>query len=253
MEVVASIFLEDLGSADFLQVSSQDAETHFADARLANAYSQQELRMLLQGIRSSETTVDDITEAWRHFKDLLESAQLPYVRKECDGCCDIKTSSDLLNVDCGHSYCNNCVTERVELATKDEALCPVKCCSEIPLVQVSKYLAPPLLGLYKEKIIEFQTLGRVYCSNPNCLHHILDENIDSANKVANCNHCRSTTCMLCKTALHQGQDCPVDTNNNLLLETAKQQGWMQCYSCGRVVELNTGCNHMECVDIRAVI
>lgn len=49
--------------------------------------------------------------------------------------------------------------------------------------------------------------------------------------------------LLCKQAGHTG-DCAEDKAMEQTMELAKKEGWQKCPSCGRMVELNTGCNHM---------
>lgn len=42
-------------------------------------------------------------------------------------------------------------------------------------------------------------------------------------------------------------DCPNDTSLQLLLETARENGWQRFFSCCRMVELDHGCKHITFV------
>jgi len=39
--------------------------------------------------------------------------------------------------------------------------------------------------------------------------------------------------------------CKVDEDRQAILAAAKEKGWQACYNCGNMVDLNTGCHHMQ--------
>lgn len=97
---------------------------------------------------------------------------------------------------------------------------------------------------YVAKKLEMDTPNRTYCHKPDCSLFIPSQDT-KGDEVAACPRCRSKTCVLCKGAAHDGMDCPEDEGGRQLLELAEQQGWKQCSTCHRVVELRTGCNHIS--------
>lgn len=56
--------------------------------------------------------------------------------------------------------------------------------------------------------------------------------------------CQSETCFICKGPSHD-DNCPQDTATLDLLGIAAENGWQRCYSCHRIVDLITGCNHIS--------
>jgi hypothetical protein len=105
-------------------------------------------------------------------------------------------------------------------------------------------LAEDLVRAYEEKKVEFGTEDRVYCADPVCSAFIHVKGVGT--EKATCMKCGKVTCVMCKAAAHVG-DCPKDTAMQHLLATAKEEGWQRCRACRRVVELDTGCNHITYV------
>ena len=161
---------------------------------------------------------------------------------QCASCGDHKRTFETFRAPCQHYYCQECLTELFELSTTDEMLFPPRCCrQEIPLTSVRLYLTGELVQRFQNKIVEFQTSDRTYCSRPTCSAFITPEDITGER--AKCTSCFTVTCTICKGTNHDG-DCPADTATQQMLEAAREQGWQRCYNCRRVVELDVGCNHM---------
>jgi hypothetical protein len=130
------------------------------------------------------------------------------------------------------------------LSLQDESLFPPKCCRQTIHVEQGRWFSPQLGGQFRAKILEFNTPNRTYCSEPSCSTFIPPVFIDG--DMATCPRCFRRTCIHCKGLHHIGV-CPSDTASQQVLQLADQNVWQQCYSCYRVVELKTGCNHMsEC-------
>jgi IBR domain, a half RING-finger domain len=162
----------------------------------------------------------------------------------CTACQNRKKFSEVLRVSCGHEYCQGCIQDLFGASTSDESLFPPRCCGRnhpISVASVRPFLTAELVLLYGEKMIEFESPDRTYCSSPNCSTFIRPTDI--TNDTGTCVDCGSLTCIMCKEAGHDG-DCPKDTGLQLLLATAREAGWQRCSRCRRVVELDMGCNHM---------
>ena len=161
--------------------------------------------------------------------------------KECLACMDHKHHFDIMEVPCAHGYCRACVIHMFEAAIADESSFPPRCCEEITVAVARDFLSPELVQRYEAKAFEFSTPNRTYCSTPTCSTFIPPNQIRI--DVGTCPRCRHQTCTICKAASHTG-DCPEDPSHQSLLATAQREGWQQCYSCHRLVEIHYGCNHM---------
>ncbi|KAH6972053.1 hypothetical protein BKA56DRAFT_646182 [Ilyonectria sp. MPI-CAGE-AT-0026] len=166
-----------------------------------------------------------------------ESSQWAASRKQ-----ELRQSHLITELPCDHKYCQDCVVRLYTDALTDESLFPPRCCRQPIPIDLAKPLLPPRLVGAKEQ--ELNTPNRTYCHRPACSTFIPVQLI-VADK-GTCPNCEATTCVTCKAAAHQGEDCPNDETTQQLLELAQQQGWRQCYSCHRLVELNLGCNHITC-------
>jgi IBR domain, a half RING-finger domain len=165
-------------------------------------------------------------------------------KRRCTACQEYQEFSKIARAPCGHEYCEDCLRNLFESSMTDESLFPPRCCKQsIPTGAVRIFLTSELIDQYELKKIEFGTTNRTYCSSPRCSVFLHTENIDGDR--GTCPDCGVVTCTMCKTAAHEG-DCPADTDLQLVLATAAENQWQRCYSCRRLVELDTGCNHITC-------
>jgi hypothetical protein len=166
--------------------------------------------------------------------------------RDCVSCLEIKKPFDLMAAPCRHEYCQVCIVDLFTGSFTDESLFPPRCCRQtIPVSDASQFLSNEMKVIYAEKAVEFSTPNRTYCSQAACSAFITPDSIH--NQTAHCPRCSTRTCTLCKGAAHVGQDCPEDPNHQAVLDLAQQEGWRACYSCHRMVELDTGCYHMTYV------
>jgi hypothetical protein len=150
---------------------------------------------------------------------------------------------------CGHRICRSCLKTIFKRSVIDQQFMPPKCCTSdhIPLKHAEKLFDIPFKKLWNRKFAEFSTKNRVYCPARRCGEWVKPENIhvEGSLRYGKCSRCKSKACILCKAKWHGEADCPEDEGMKLLLETAKQLGWQQCYNCKIVVELEEGNNHMR--------
>lgn len=129
-------------------------------------------------------------------------------------------------------------------AMVDESLFPPRCCSQNMLLEATESFLPvELLAQYQEKVLEYGTSNRTYCSISTCLAFIPPQCIQD--EVATCKICHGKTCSVCNGPHHQNEDCPDDKETKELLNAAVEKKWQRCDSCRRMVELTTGCNHIS--------
>lgn len=165
--------------------------------------------------------------------------------RRCISCLNDMPYLQVARCPCSHEYCLECLVNLFRSATKDESLYPPRCCLKtIGLDVVQIFLPSDLVQTLREKHVEFSTINRIYCYDPSCSTFINPE-IGIQGHEGTCPACQSKTCVLCKTALHQGEDCPDDTATQEVLQMASAEGWQRCNACRRLIELDTGCHHMS--------
>lgn len=164
-------------------------------------------------------------------------------KRPCTACRDTFSFYELSRAPCSHEYCRPCLQDLFNASMTDDTLFPPRCCQQpiTPSTAIRIYLTPTITHLYHAKKIEFDTPNRTYCSNPLCSSFIRTEFVSGDRAI--CQVCEMVTCTICKAAAHAG-DCPEDEALNMVLETAREEKWQRCYNCHRLVELDTGCNHM---------
>ncbi|KAK3371042.1 hypothetical protein B0T24DRAFT_658091 [Lasiosphaeria ovina] len=146
---------------------------------------------------------------------------------------------------CPHDYCRGCMESLFRASMTDESLFPPRCCGQsIPIETTRPFFSPQLVGEFNAKKLEYETPNRTYCHESACSLFIPPQFIHDG--VAACIRCPAQTCTTCKGAAHQGNECPEDPAVQEILRVAAANGWQRCYSCRRLVELSTGCNHMTC-------
>ena len=184
------------------------------------------------------------------FSDCANATDAEEIIKQktyvCVICEDVQsTEADILTAPCAHNYCRACTVEVFQNAIRDEELFPPRCCTQpLPVDQAKHFLTTKLAKAFDEKAIEFTTPNRIYCSDSKCAAFIPPRKITG--DVAVCRKCSHKTCVTCKESAHTGE-CPKNPQIVLLLETAKKEGWKECYNCNRMISITTGCNHMTCV------
>ncbi|XXG96405.1 hypothetical protein Hte_002687 [Hypoxylon texense] len=166
-------------------------------------------------------------------------------KRACEACGDTKHFAELARAPCRHEYCRECLTRLFQMATVDESLFPPKCCRlPIDLDRSWPFIDPDVVQKFLKKVPEFSSTRRTYCHNRDCAAFILPANC--VDDTATCDECGWQTCMTCKNAQHIG-DCPNDEQLQQVLQLAGEEGWQRCQNCRRMVELETGCNHMTCL------
>jgi hypothetical protein len=143
---------------------------------------------------------------------------------------------------CGHRYCAGCLTGVMRNSMTDGTAFPPRCCRQpIDIEQVRRHLEPEFAVAFDNKAIELNTVNPIYCYDATCSTFIPPSVVQGAD-VADCPGCQRRTCTHCKHQAH-ANDCQQDEGLQQLLQMAEGEGWRRC-ECGRVIELDVGCNHM---------
>ena len=189
--------------------------------------------------------IDSLTPA---FDRLLAESITPHQTGEdprsldCTACGEGKPETLILSLPCDHRFCTQCMLQLFELAMKEEAFFPPRCCKQpIPLSIIGKILTDDQSNTFEEKTIEHDTNDKTYCHATDCGRFIVPSKIKFDK--ATCATCSRLTCAVCKSEAHDGE-CPKDPAYITFKEAAATAGFQACFHCKRVLELEFGCNHM---------
>ena len=168
-------------------------------------------------------------------------------KEECVACGDEHFFFDLATCACSHNYCRDCLQNRFNVATVDESMFPPQCCNRaMDLDTCRLFLTPDIVGRFLAKKLEYESPNRTYCHNSTCSAFIPPALIRLGLATGTCPRCHDKTCTTCKARWHGADtDCPDDPALHQLRRVATREGWKQCSNCKRMVELDTGCNHMS--------
>lgn len=245
-QLIVQLQLEDveaLGSADD-EDSEVASRAYEVELRQYRAVSQHE----------GEETV--LAEAFAAAAGEDETAQTPPppadtgtqepMLFQCASCHGRFDADHSQQVPCEHYYCDDCLTHLFASCTTDETLYPPRCCRQtIPYEDVKPYIPADVRSQFEGKKEELDDRHRVYCRVKTCSTYIGYAHREG--DTGTCPQCANTTCLHCSNAPHEG-DCERDEATQQLNELAAQEGWRKCGTCGRMVELTIGCNHMTLVD-----
>ena len=122
------------------------------------------------------------------------------IRRDCTACQESVVVLDLITAPCGHNYCKDCIRRLFTSAIGDDELFPPRCCRQaIPISSVGSVLSRDERQAFMDKLVEFNTPDKIYCSRPSCSAFIRSNSI--ANEVARCPKCRTRTCTICNQEL----------------------------------------------------
>lgn len=161
----------------------------------------------------------------------------------CVFCYDSFPASRIYTAPCSHTYHDDCLADIFYKTKKDGAHRLPHCCDRnMDLDGVLPHLPADLADFFRSKREELEDGRRKYCHVPTCSTYIPPSGREG--DVGLCRSCQARTCLLCNKAAHPGTECEVDEELKRMLETVEEKGWRRCEACGRVVELNGGCNHV---------
>lgn len=186
---------------------------------------------------------DAESSSWASKRGKASATDSSSQRRSCIACCTDVPVFNLAWCPCSHEYCRECLAQLFRASISDESLYPPRCCKQpIPLAINQIFLPSKLVGEFRAKELEYRTPNRTYCHQAACSTFVPPQFIRGDTAI--CVKCRSETCVMCKGPSHEA-DCPEDGPTQELLRVAAENGWQRCYSCHRMVELDTGCNHMS--------
>lgn len=128
---------------------------------------------------------------------------------------------------------------------KHEELYPPRCCGHIiPPGTALRVLNYEELCGFSDRALEYMAKDLIYCAVPTCSKFIPPFAIDDDH--GTCPACQQKTHLPCRSLKHPGVDCPTDKNLQRVLAMANSSKWQRCFHCHTMVELQQGCNHIQC-------
>ncbi|KAF8770464.1 ATP-dependent RNA helicase DEAH12 like protein [Argiope bruennichi] len=217
-------------------------------------------KLILEGTRTYLDKVEHFLEkiCSELYDQNLEAK--PDADKEiCAICLDPVTFDYHRLENCGHAFCKACLV--LQLESKTIPLCCIKqdCGKKFYLVDIKKLLSyaseDTKKNFYKAALHYHVTQNPneiVYCPSPDCnrVHRM------SSSKTGQfCVGCRNVICTQCKSLYHYGMSCEFFQKSDGD-EYFQTKLWMQedrdmrkqCPSCHTLIEKESGCNHLECVN-----
>ncbi|KAJ7020475.1 hypothetical protein C8F04DRAFT_1014251 [Mycena alexandri] len=196
----------------------------------------------------------------------------------CPVCfCDVE---DAVRLNCGHTYCRDCLQHYLRQAPQDSGFSPRKCVAEVlspgnttpasvpcglgipyPIIrslltsaEEDFLLHASFLAHINEHPAEFR-----YCPSPDCemvyRSSVISSTPDSGFQ---CPSCLIHICPACNVEYHDGITCAEHQDNltgglAALARWREENGVKQCPNCHADIEKNGGCNHMQCALCRTHI
>ncbi|KAL0909411.1 hypothetical protein M5K25_020281 [Dendrobium thyrsiflorum] len=189
---------------------------------------------------------------------------------ECSTCGEEKHLSRMIEMDCSHNLCFDCMCIYVRSKVRSSRI-PVKCpqlrCKNYISNSVCRSFLPStsfesLEGALTET--EARNLWRFYCPFPDCsmllhTHHSSSSRetslIQSNRYCIECPDCCRHVCSRCQVPWHSSMSCdeyqnlPLDERNIgdiTLHQLAQRNSWRRCQQCRQMIELAEGCYHVSC-------
>ncbi|CDW71692.1 ibr domain containing protein [Stylonychia lemnae] len=171
----------------------------------------------------------------------------------CEICFEEDSIFNLVRLNCGHSYCEDCLKiMAIYLIDMTGEIHKLKCPnSQCPAVLARNVIEDLLdsqqyqkyLGLVQNHELVLNKDKR-FCPTPDCSNILEKSSFIISSKVL-CNKCNNNICFDCQSIWHQGKSCrqfQKEQNLSWALENEVQK----CPKCKVMIEKNDGCDHMTC-------
>ena len=183
--------------------------------------------------------------------------------ESCTACLDELLVVDMVSLQCGHSYCIECLQCMLPMASNLfpfradkiavglEAAITAKqvftCCKEritTPILKKYTILPDGTLLSHGKTIAELETPNPLYCAYQDCLAFIPPTRPNTTYQpIEICPLCRRRTCWTCRKADHVDYFCGRDAKMQKLMRSLEL---LRCSKCHHYIEKNGGCKRMTC-------
>jgi len=176
--------------------------------------------------------------------------------QECDICAEPCSASQLLSLQCGHSFCENCWKEHLMSSVSRGTLfikCPSGCNAVVLQRDVFLICGETIGNDYVSFILDSfvqDCLIVKRCHNPKC-NKVLSYSTLGYCGAAEC-ECGCQTCWFCSEEAHPPLTCRQKskwlelTSSDAIANKWLSQNTKVCPKCRIRIEKNGGCNHMTC-------
>lgn len=182
---------------------------------------------------------------------------------KCDVCLSPSPAADSVRHACGHKYCTACMTASFVKAVREPDLLPLRCCGkpiDVTLVERLPLTAAAVVA-FKAAHEEATAENKMYCPVSTCSAFVNVGRLVPAGApppgAHPCPRCATPLCLRCKARAHNpGVSCAAaaaaraaaadGAAERAVRDLAAAAGWQTCPACAAVVELEHGCNHMQC-------
>lgn len=187
--------------------------------------------------------------------DVIENSEEP--TSNCSICFDDVNESDFCKLDCGHSYCNDCLTSIIDLGLKEKKttnlVCPNKNCSKA----IDEQSVRKIVKNDKNKLADYaeitthewlvQQPNAKHCPTPNCPYVFLNDTQHP--QTITCQACNKEYCSHCLFLHDQTLTCEQAEKNrpgDKQSEEWKQKNTKNCPRCESSIEKDGGCKYVRC-------
>ncbi|CAI2369937.1 unnamed protein product [Moneuplotes crassus] len=182
-------------------------------------------------------------------------------RLECGICYEKIELSEILFMDCAHSYCKDCIQGHIN-SKVEERVFPIKCPDENCAHTISDEELQEFLNSFQdyakvkmeETKLSLEQSDEVYynCLTPDCKNQFV-HSPDGEDYSYTCFFCHKSYCLRCKVEWHENFSCEEYRKYKGYPEEDRQfqkyldgTPFKQCPKCGHWVEKVSGCNHITC-------
>lgn len=178
--------------------------------------------------------------------------------KTCDICIEDKKLEDFDALECGHTYCAQCLRSIISAALSERSLHAIRCpqCAQAISYQKTIDIMQNSTQTEKNLFIELMTFSWArqqehikQCPTPDCKFYFINESTCAASM--QCAQCNVHYCNQCLLNHNDQTTCAQAKEHKEAQENQANGEWKQahtkqCPQCKIAIEKNDGCNHMTC-------
>lgn len=182
--------------------------------------------------------------------------------KTCDICIEDKKLEDFDTLECGHTYCAQCLRSIISAALSERSLHAIRCPQCAQALSYQKTIDIMQSSTETEKNLFIQLMSLTWaraqehlkqCPTPDCKFYYINESTCAAPQ--QCPQCNVLYCNQCLLNHNDQTTCTQAKEHKAAQENQangewKQANTKQCPHCKIAIEKNDGCNHMTCKQCR---